>query len=117
MRIPCLSPLVSIVFSGAVLSSALGAENDISAPAARETTLAIAVRLSSEPQATGTEPALKDPFYPSPGDLTDPVTKAAAGPEGIPDNVRLEQIAARINPTGSVELGGAPQLLFTEKRQ
>ena len=29
---------------------------------------------------------------------------------------RLERIAAKINPTGSISLGGEPYLLFTEKR-
>jgi hypothetical protein len=33
------------------------------------------------------------------------------------DSARLELLAAQIHPSGSVELGGEPQLLFIEKRQ
>lgn len=109
--------MVGLVLTGAALASAQGAAAEVSTPAARAATLASASRLDGGTPPAGAVAVAKDPFYPAQEDLIDPVEQAKIGPDTLSPQERLEQIAAQINPTGSVTLGGEPYLLFTEKRQ
>ena len=103
---------------GALVSSVIAVgEAPISAPAAREATLALVQRLAAEKPGAAAVGVTKDPFYPAASDLRGEVEKGGPKTSSLPDKELLELIAAQINPTGSVELGGEPQLLFTEKRQ
>ena len=110
--------VLALVWSGAVfVAPAAGSESSISSPATRTATLAKVERMT-EPKPVDTAVGNgKDPFYPAASDLTDEEVKAGPGVGALSDKEQLELIAAQINPTGSVELGGEPQLLFTEKRQ
>ncbi len=116
MRLSTISSLVIGLAAGAVAVSAQSGTTAVSAPAARTATLEILARIGTVPPAVAGEKLAKDPFHPAPGDLTDLPEKGAVD-DSLSDKERLEAIAAKINPTGSVELGGEPYLLFTEKRQ
>jgi hypothetical protein len=114
VRILRASFLLGGLFSGATLVLAQGSGTPISTPAARETVLALAARLSTMDAPVRREAIEKDPFYPSVSELNEETARRG---DTMTDQQRLELIAAQLNPTGSVELGGEPQLLFTEKRQ
>jgi len=65
--------------------------------------------------------SLKDPFNPPETDLKDLIVDTSirpkdTGPKLVSDADVLETLAASINPTGAVTLGGEPYLLFGEKR-
>lgn len=92
--------------------------DSISLPAAREKALADAARLSSGPQAPQRIVVAVDPFAPPPANLkeVDPSAKdPAASTRSAAELVAL--LAERIQPSGSMMLGGEPYLLFTERRQ
>ena len=112
-----LSLLGLLVVVGILPASGQGRAPEVTAPAPGEAVLATVARLLTAPPAEVTVASGKDPFYPAAGDLTDEMQKVSVGPDLISPQERLEQIAAQINPTGSVTLGGEPYLLFTEKRQ
>ena len=114
MRILRASYLLGGLFSGAALVSAQGGGASIPTPAAREAVLAIVERLTAMDSPVRPAAVEKDPFYPTAGELDDRDAKRG---DALTDEERLELLAAQIKPTGSVELGGEPQLLFTEKRQ
>lgn len=114
MRILRASYLLGGLFSGAALVSAQGSGSSIPTPAAREAVLAIVERLTAMDSPDRPAAVDKDPFYPAAGELDDETAKRR---DALTDEERLELLAAQIKPTGSVELGGEPQLLFTEKRQ
>jgi len=106
--------LLGGLFLGAAMVPAQGSGAAISTPAAREAVLAIAARLTEMDSPARREAVEKDPFYPAAGELNEETAKRG---DALTDEERLELLAAQIKPTGSVELGGEPQLLFTEKRQ
>ena len=65
--------------------------------------------------------SLKDPFNPPETDLKDLVVDPSikpkdTGPKLLSDSDVLASLASNIKPTGSVEIGGEPYLLFGEKR-
>jgi hypothetical protein len=96
----------------------LHAADAISQPAAREKTLAdlekIGVAATAKPQA---EP-VKDPFNPPAADLREAAAPGREGDVGRHTEEELPTLLiAKIQPTGSMTLGGEPYLLFTERRQ
>ena len=107
--------LRTVCFAGIVIAEVIGAwaqsNVPILAPAARSATLAIAERLAVTTATPRPPIPAKDPFYPLASEL-DPIATPT-----LSDGDRLELISAHIHPTGSVELGGEPYLLFSEKRQ
>ena len=114
MRISRASFLLGGLLTGASPVWAQGGGIPISAPSVRDATLAIAARLAEPDGPVQRETLSKDPFFPLASDLNDVAPKRG---DSLSAQERLDLIAAQINPTGSVELGGEPQLLFTEKRQ
>ncbi len=104
----------------AVVMPAVGlqAADAISQPAAREKLLADIGRVGEAGAAKPEAEPSKDPFNPPAADLRPDV---GAGREG--DTARHREaelpalLIARIQPTGSMTLGGEPYLLFTERRQ
>jgi hypothetical protein len=107
----------TLLLIGIVDCAGAAGEPAVSTPAVREATLAMVDRLAADKSAVADAGVGKDPFYPSAGDLSDAVAKTGSGVDGLSDKERVELLADEIKPTGSVELGGEPQLLFTEKRQ
>ena len=111
-------PFVPLLLALVVPAVWLQAADAISLPAAREKVLAdlgkVGVAGAAKPQ---TEPS-KDPFNPPAVDLR---LDVVPGREG--DTVRHREedlpslLVAKIQPTGSMTLGGEPYLLFTERRQ
>lgn len=65
--------------------------------------------------------SLKDPFNPPETDLKDLIVNTSArpkdtGPKLVSDADVLQSLASSITPTGAVQIGGEPYLLFGEKR-
>ncbi len=86
--------------------------------AAREKVLADTARLLQGGTASATLSVSKDPFNPPAADLR----VAAAGSKEGEMSARnpaelIGLLVDRIQPTGSMMLGGEPYLLFTERRQ
>lgn len=104
-------------------SDALAQGKGVSTPESRNQALERAHAALAERPAPSLEEftALKDPFNPPETDLKDLVVDTSirpkdTGPKLISDADVLESLAASINPTGAVTLGGEPYLLFGEKR-
>lgn len=91
------------------------AAQTISTPAARQAALATAAKLGA-PAAPSAPAVALNPFDPP---------RANLRPEGDPEEKRSDlseadlvaALAAQLQPTGSLMLGGEPYLLFTERRQ
>ena len=115
LRKPVALALIALLPAGAAAQT-----RNISTPVARQAVLkTVEALLAEKPKTTEGPVALKDPFNPPEHDLQedyDP-NSAAQPVQRRSDADLLEQIAAQINPTGSVTLGGEPYLLFTERRQ
>lgn len=93
---------------------AQGREN----PLAREKVLADAARLLQGGDGVAKVAVSKDPFNPPPADLRDAVAGAKEGEATARNPAELVGLLVeRIQPTGSMMLGGEPYLLFTERRQ
>jgi hypothetical protein len=112
--------LICVLGFGAPALAAIG-QQAVSNPANRQATLDLAARLLAfeEKNAAGLPADLVDPFNPagfgaqaaaSPGKPGE-VAHAAASDRQI-----LQEIAARINPSGTISFDGQPLLLFREKK-
>lgn len=102
-----------------VLAQARG----VSTPESRNQALEKAHAALAEKPAPSLEAftSLKDPFNPPETDLKDLIVDNSirpkdTGPKLVSDADVLQTLAASINPTGAVTLGGEPYLLFGEKR-
>ncbi|HEY5552267.1 MAG TPA: hypothetical protein VIK52_10270 [Opitutaceae bacterium] len=109
-----------ILFSA---SDALAQAKGVSTPESRNKALDHAQATLAERPAPSLEEftSLKDPFNPPETDLKDLIVDTSirpkdTGPRLVSDTDVLQSLAASINPTGSVTLGGEPFLLFGEKR-
>lgn len=112
--------IFALAFAATLPAGAAVPATNISTPAARKAALkTMGALLAEKPKPVEGPVALKDPFNPPAQDLQEDYDPSA-GTKPIQrrsDADLLEEIARQINPTGSVELGGEPYLLFTEKRQ
>lgn len=95
----------------------------VSTPESRTAILDRAKATLAERSLGGAEEfrSLKDPFNPPETDLKDLVVDNSirpkdTGPRLLSDADILQVLANRISPSGSIELGGEPYLLFGEKR-
>ncbi len=89
----------------------------ISTPESREKVLATLAKITDgRASALAAAPA-KDPFNPPVADLRDLAPSTNGDGPRRSDEELVPQLAALLQPTGSMTLGGEPVLLFTERRQ
>lgn len=109
------------------LTTAAGAvKSDLVPPEMRRRVVDLAARLTQPAEIAPLPDDLKSPFNPADFDKPDPEEQkalAAAQPVANTGPVRptspreiLDAIAARIQPSGTMILGGQPILLFREKK-
>jgi hypothetical protein len=130
MKTTCIFSLVAVLAVGG--SSAFAAAtgkgtSDLASPQKRQVTVDLAARLTRPPAPAPVPDDLNSPFNPPNFSQPDPEEQKANAAAGVrspssgasaqangPASVRdlLETIAARIQPTGSVVIGGKPQLTF-----
>ena len=109
-----LLPLWAVVLPVAWLPAA----DAVSQPAAREKTLADLEKIGMAATAKRQVETAKDPFNPPAADLRDAAAPGREGDAGRHTEAELPALLiAKIQPTGSMTLGGEPYLLFTERRQ
>ncbi|HQF40628.1 MAG TPA: hypothetical protein PK322_16050 [Opitutaceae bacterium] len=89
----------------------------ISTPEAREKALADLAKITAGRAVAPAAAPAKDPFNPPAADLRDVAPGTSGEGTRRSDAELLPQLAALIQPTGSMTLGGEPVLLFTERRQ
>jgi len=106
-----------------VASDGFAQGRGVSTPESRTAVLERArASLAERPAATAEDyRSLKDPFNPPETDLKDLVVDNSfrpkdTAPKLMSDSEVLSVLAGSITPTGAVELGGEPYLLFGEKR-
>lgn len=133
------TPRVILLFTASLFaassawSASKPAVSDIVAPPKRQQTVDTATRLSLPPAPVPAPTTLLSPFNPADFDQPDPEEQRAnaaagirpTGPAGqagpakpagpVGDRELLEVIAARIQPTGSVNVRGKPLLTFPGK--
>ncbi len=102
-----------------VLAAASVATAQVSTPKARDEAVAAAAKLAKQDSSTAAPAAVAvDPLNPPKENLLwdyDPDAKKTQVSRDPGEVVRA--LAKMIEPTGSVNLGGEPYLLFTERRQ
>ena len=91
--------------------------DSVSQPAAREKMLADLGRIGGAAAAQTPIAPAKDPFNPPAADLRDTSAPSRGDALHHSEDELPALLAARIQPTGSMMLGGEPYLLFTERRQ
>ncbi|HLP67919.1 MAG TPA: hypothetical protein VK181_10415 [Rhizobium sp.] len=111
--------LVLVSLALASTSGLLRAQGAVSTAASREAVVESASRIAptegvNRSASTGTV----DPFNPPAANLRWEVA-SEEGPKssGLTDEQLVKALIEMIKPTGSVQLGGEPYLLFTERRQ
>lgn len=111
-------PYVLLLLAVVVPAVWLQASDAISQPSAREKVLADLGKVGVAGPAKSLAELSKDPFNPPAADLRPDVV---SGRDGDAARHREEELPAlliaKIQPTGSMTLGGEPYLLFTERRQ
>lgn len=116
--------LVLLAIANGSSSDSLAAAANISGPEKRRTAVELAGRLAVVETPSPVPPALPVPFSPPGFELTDAqerAAKAAAGkanaaPRLVSDRETLEEIAAKIPPTGTIFLpNGEARLMFGTK--
>ena len=114
-----ISSLVVLVLAAGGFAQGRG----VSTPESRNAVLARARATLGDRPIPGPDEfrSLKDPFNPPETDLKDLVVDPSVrpkdtGPRLVSDADVLQSLAAGINPTGAVQIGGEPYLLFGEKR-
>lgn len=100
---------------------------DIAPPQGREATLQTAQRLITRPEPKPVPVDIPSPFNPPGFDQPDAATKVPAPGGGVPtagvepvrppgDRDILETLATRLNPSGTVVMGGKPLLIIDRNR-
>ena len=113
-----MKPRSLVVLLSLLATPALWAQGAaISTPASREKVLADLAKITDGRVAAPVAAPAKDPFNPPVADLRDIVPGATTEGTRRTDDELLPQLAAKLQPTGSMTLGGEPVLLFTERRQ
>jgi hypothetical protein len=99
-----------------VLTATTPPRADVQPPAARLSLVEKAQRLSEVPPVPPVREELRNPFMPPLIMGAAVTTSQVVAPVVVSDRRILDAIAPRVNPTGTVTLGGEPILLFGQKR-
>ncbi len=91
----------------------------VSTPSSRQVVVASTARLTGTAALpASSEVVALDPFNPPPSHLrSESEVDVAAKTSNLSDEQLVVALAAQIQPSGSMMLGGEPYLLFTERRQ
>lgn len=97
----------------------LRAQGTVSTSASRETIVETASKIATATASTAVPAKLApDPFYPPAANLRPEVAPdAESKASGLTDEQLAKALIDALKPTGSIQLGGEPYLLFTERRQ
>lgn len=111
-------PIVPLLLALVVPAVWLQGADSISLPAAREKVLADLGMVGMPGEAKPQTAPSKDPFNPPAADLRPDVVPGRESDAARHSEEALPALLiAKIQPTGSMTLGGEPYLLFTERRQ
>ena len=111
-------PFVPLLLALVAPAVWLQAADTISQPAAREKVLADLGKVGMPGEAKPQTAPSKDPFNPPAADLRpDVVPGRESDAARHSEEAKKALLIAKIQPTGSMTLGGEPYLLFTERRQ
>lgn len=118
--------LLGLVSLGVLPLSAQARKPDVAAPASREQTVELARRLANREQPQAYPAELVQPFNPAAfgqpsAEEQQAIAAARAAATSGParpanDSDLLQLISARVNPSGTLILGGEPILTFGKKR-
>lgn len=97
----------------------LCAQGAVSTSASREAVLETASKIATATASTAVPAKIApDPYYPPASNLRwEVASEADAKATGLTDEQLTKALIDALKPTGSIQLGGEPYLLFTERRQ